>query len=380
LSDQIVPYIRDLPIYGQHPNGCGLATLLMLLKPNLNKDITEFLDFTWVSIKEILGDLPFKAKEYFWAIALQYLLLKSVGYSENSKKEEIYSFFNERMEYVFEDQRILNKFNQEQFREFLMKKNLLEEAFTYLHYLEGDDYVTPHLLIKNLKTMKTDIELKVLAEIFNYQFEYQESEDYTGAIYFNKKELKNKINEITKKKWLKLEELANNPKNILIYGKSHHWLAIRGVYRVFQLEGEKLKEQNITNNSSDSKNSSDPTKSSPILTENEKWNIKYMIIEVSDPASKKIIQLHFRHITDKDRIYIFNKRAGLGYDIFKRFKENYKPDIIEESRRWNEFVKKRNTDQKLPEDIINKIKERENKANSTSSKSDKDFLEFLEED
>lgn len=324
------PYIRRIPTYTQHVNGCGLSSLLMLVDLPKNEEIKAFLEKIWDKIRSIFGKTSFNQKDLKLAVALQYLLLKSVGFSN---KDEIYKFFNQRLEYLFEDHRIINKFNQEQFHQDFLNKHQPDEAYTFLHYLEGDrDYITPLILMTNIHTMKTDAELKILAEVFNYEFFYQNSEDKTGVIYFLKKEIGKKITDPIKEKWKKLEELSNNPDIIILYGQYHHWLAIRGIYRIHQLTKLEKSEEN---------KDSDKTLELNNKIEINEWNRKSMIIDMNDPATNTTIQLNFSQLSEGDRFYIFKKRPNTDFKIFKKFLKTIDSDIKEEEKRWKDFLKKK---------------------------------------
>ena len=144
MNDTKHPHIRHIPTYTQHVNGCGLSSMLMLLDLPKSEEIKAFLEKIWEKIKGIYGKTSNNQNDLQLSVALQYLLLKSVGFSD---KDTIYQFFNQRLEYLFEDHRIINKYNQEQYRQDLLNKHQPDEAYTYLHYLEGDhDYITPFLL------------------------------------------------------------------------------------------------------------------------------------------------------------------------------------------------------------------------------------------
>ena len=325
------PYIRHIPTYTQHVNGCGLSSLLMLIDLPKNIEIKVFLEKIWEKIRNIYGKTSFNQKDLQLAVALQYILLKSVGFSH---KDALYKFFNQRLEYLFEDHRIINKYNQEQYRQDLLNKHQLDEAYTFLHYLEGDlDYITPLILMANIHTMKTDPELKILAEIFNYEFMYLDSEDQTGAIYFTKQDLvKKKIPEYTKEKWNKLEEFSNNPDIIILYGQYHHWLAIRGIYRIHQLTQIKKTQDNAE------------LENIPELDEKSeisKWNRKSMIIDMNDPVTSTTVQLNFSQLSEGDRFYILKKRANTDFKIFKQFLKYLDKDSKEEEKRWKNFLKKK---------------------------------------
>ena len=324
------PYIRRIPTYTQHVNGCGLSSLLMLVDLPKNEEIKAFLEKIWDKLRGIFGKTSFNQKDLKLAVALQYLLLKSVGFSN---KDAIYKFFNQRLEYLFEDHRIINKFNQEQFRQDLLNKHQPDEAYTFLHYLEGDrDYITPFILMTNIHTMKTDAELKILAEIFNYEFFYQDSDDKTGAIYFLKQNIGKKITDPIKEKWKKLEELSNNPDIIILYGQFHHWLAIRGIYRIHQLTQLEKSEE---------KEESDKTLELINKIEINEWNRKSMIIDMNDPATCTTVQLNFSQLSEGDRFYIFKKRSNTDFKIFKKFLKTIDSDIKEEEKRWKDFLKKK---------------------------------------
>ena len=126
-----MPLIRNIPNYGQHPNGCGLASLLMLSDLPQNTEFADFLNEIWDRIEGLFKSVSYDTPEYRWAIVFQYILLKVQGYSEETEKQEIDDFFNERMEWAFEDQRIMNKFNQENARKILLNRGKQNNAYTY---------------------------------------------------------------------------------------------------------------------------------------------------------------------------------------------------------------------------------------------------------
>ncbi|WP_371804496.1 hypothetical protein [Candidatus Lokiarchaeum ossiferum] len=345
------PLIRNIPTYTQHPNGCGLSALLMLLDLPQNKEIEDFLQKTWNKVKLIFLKTKFEQKELQYAIALQYLLLKAVGYSSKEGKDQIYSFFSDRLNYTYEDIRVMNSFNQEQFHKAMLDQGKLKEGYLYLNYTQDRDYITPIMLMENIHTMKTDLELKILAEIFNYEFLYQDSEDMTGAIYFTQKELKKKISQNTKVKWNKLEQFANNPDYIIIYGQYYHWLSIRGIYRTSQLaDKERIKQletQNGSNIEESSTEKSESTKSTLEVIQDifeddffdmKEWNYKKMMIDLNDPALNERVILDFQSLSESDRFYIFKKRANSNFQIFETFLNHLTHDIKHEIALWKDYV------------------------------------------
>ncbi|MHA1775936.1 MAG: hypothetical protein DRO88_05245 [Promethearchaeia archaeon] len=378
--------VRDLPLYGQHSNACGLASLLMLLDIPHNPEIGRFLDTVWNHIKPLYSQPVVKKKEYQWAIALQYILLKILGYAD---KEDLYEFFNQRLEFMYEDQRIMNKFNQEQYYNELLKRKKYLEAYTYLHYTEDHDYVLPFILFKNLHTMKTDLELKILAEVFNYTFIYQDAEDYTGALYFTNQELGREISQSARVKWNRLEKFSRQPDVIILYGQQHHWLAVRGVYKlqakdnipeevmeVLQDNGNKFKktstisdiseifstspnsnssDSNLSDSSSSDSNSSKSSsrtrngKDKSILAEISAifddefntWHPRRLIVDMNDPATVSQVQFSYKSLNESDRFYIFRKRSEKEYSAFKLLLKYLKDDCLAEQVRWNDFLDKR---------------------------------------
>ena len=351
---EIIPLIRSLPEYEQHPNGCGLASLLMLLDLPQNPAIKQFLSKVWKKISPLFNHTSFTLPELQWAIALQYLLLKSLG---NAKKEALYQFFNSRMEYSYEDAKIINNFTQEQNRKIVLDQGKELEAFLYLHYTELDDYVTPPLLMRNLHTMKTDVELKILAEIFNYSFVFCSGEDSTGAIYFPKSKSVHRLTEQFKEQWRLLEQYANDPSYMVLYGQYHHWLAVRGVYRFDHLpkKGKLQKPPSIPSEepSLDDESISDkqspeerPKKSSleqiqDIFADEDAeppWNVQRMIVDLNDPATGHQIRLNFAHLNDGDRFYVFKKHPDSDYTIFSSFLIGISKDIKIEIKYWKKFL------------------------------------------
>ncbi|MCF2140378.1 MAG: hypothetical protein K9W44_10035 [Candidatus Lokiarchaeota archaeon] len=401
-TGQFIKPKLELPLYAQHTNGCGLASLLMLINVPKNPSIKKFLDKIWSYIKPLYNNPPVVKPELQWAIVLQYILLKIVGYAD---KEDLYAFFNQRLEFMYEDQRIMNKFNQEQYYNTLLRKKKLLEAYTFLHYTEDHDYITPLLLYKNLHTMKTDLELKILAELFNYQFLYQDAEDYTGAIYFTSQELGREISQSARVKWNRLEKFSQHPDIIILYGQQHHWLAVRGFYKIQAkdnipeevVEEIRYKKQNrnhikyienvkensqnqekqekkenreilvtSTTSSISSKSLNASTsqtiknnKSNENINSNEKynsilaeisaifedeftiWHPRRLIVDLHDPALVSRVKIPYKGLNESDRFYIFKKRPIKDYPAFSLILKYIKDDSLAEQVRWKDYLEKR---------------------------------------
>ncbi len=318
--------LKHLPKYGQFSNGCGLASLLMLLNPEENPNIKEFLEKEWDYISSLFDRYHYNSNEYHWALVLQYLLLKCLGNSDDESRDPIYEFFEKRIKWIYHDQKLVNKSVQESQRSLLLEKNKPNEAFTYGDYLGDSDFLTPLIIMKNIHVMKTDAELKVLAEIFDFKFEYQEFDDITGAITFLAEELTSKTvkKENARKKWNTLEMYSNDSKYLLLYGKAHHWLAIKDVYKKCPEEAIKGKVDN-----------------------KKSWKAKNLILEVNDPAQKRTLKLDFDDIQLSDRILVFSKRSANKTESFKPFSlfepllKLTKEDAPVEVELWRQYLIKR---------------------------------------
>ncbi|TFG00980.1 MAG: hypothetical protein EU541_00830, partial [Promethearchaeota archaeon] len=87
------------PSYRQLPNGCGLNTFLMLINPDKYTEFKSFLFNLYDEIEFITQTIRSyhkRLKEYKWAIALNYLLLKVLG--ENELSEFIHRKYSEEFE------------------------------------------------------------------------------------------------------------------------------------------------------------------------------------------------------------------------------------------------------------------------------------------
>lgn len=55
-TGQFIKPKLELPLYAQHTNGCGLASLLMLINVPKNPSIKKFLDKIWSYIKPLYNN------------------------------------------------------------------------------------------------------------------------------------------------------------------------------------------------------------------------------------------------------------------------------------------------------------------------------------
>jgi hypothetical protein len=198
----------ELPLAPQVPNGCGLATLLMNVNPDNCKEYKEFLDRLFDIIKKFI---PFASKlsvkEFRWAYALECILLKAQAYGT---WDFLYEFLNDRMEYAFEDQRFVNRSMIEGFKQMMVQKRKVDYLeYPLNQYLEYG-YLNYVLVDNFIKVMKTDVELKILMELFDYQFEYQNTGDLFGAVVFESSEVRKPGESVRTKLNLLKEKLNTN--------------------------------------------------------------------------------------------------------------------------------------------------------------------------
>ncbi|MFX1277014.1 MAG: hypothetical protein ACFFBP_05890 [Promethearchaeota archaeon] len=202
MSNQV-----QLPIYSQMHNTCGISTFLMLINPKQNKNFKRFLNDLYEKINYLMRH---NRKEFKWSIAVDYLLLKSMG-------------FNIIRDYIYEK-----------------NHDLVDYYMPIVHYKLGDkqfsenNKISKRILKNSLHTMREDPDLKILFYLFGGNFYPQEQEiwDGTGALYFSSKDFTSSVlNYKTKLKilqdHLKTEKEGAIPCIALNYG--FHWVAINSI-------------------------------------------------------------------------------------------------------------------------------------------------------
>jgi hypothetical protein len=296
----------ELPLYPQVSNGCGLATLLMNVNPDKNSDLKGFLDGMY---KSVAKTLPFsekiKIREFKWAYALQTLLMKSLAYG---KIEFLYEFLEEKMEYSFEDQRFINRAACEGYMNVMVQKRRIEYLKKPMEdYLENG-YMNYFLLDNFIKVMKTDLELKVLMELFDYQFEYQDALDLFGAIVFEAPEVRKPTQDTKKKLELLFTKLAD-PDYRFFFGIAHHWVALTSLIDAsFPLEKQ-------------------PRNGYP---EGHKIDVRKIILRFNDPNTVKISNLLLKNLNGSCRIYVFKKRNQDLTELHKKIVNHFEKELEEE--------------------------------------------------
>jgi hypothetical protein len=219
--DEELPYIWDYPLVKQMHNACGLATVLMAIDPDRNPRLRYFLNEIFNLIKPLIRTLNFHElneveQDHY---VLEYLLLKAQG---AGSKQFLYDFLIQRFGATYEDQRAINNYLLTSKREKYLASNMFAVAKAYDNYILEGDLINAYMLEDELHTFKTDIELKVLMEIFGYQYIPTESGDKTGALFFTKQNAAENIE--------RLCAAHINPDRRIIFGMENHWTLITGVY------------------------------------------------------------------------------------------------------------------------------------------------------
>ncbi len=297
----------ELPLAPQVPNGCGLATLLMNVNPEKYKEYKEFLDRVFDIVKQFL---PFASKisvkEFRWAYVLQCLLLKAQAYGN---WDFLYEFLNERMEYAFEDQRFVNQSMIEGYKQTMVQKRKVDYLERPLNqYL--DQGLLNYVMVDNfIKVMKTDVELKILMEFFDYQFEYQNTGDLFGAVVFEANEVR-KPGESVRTKLSLLKQKLKDPNYRIFFGVGHHWVAMTAVV--------------------DKNPTVDATKETSKARKEEKIDAKQVLFLINDPMTPRKSQIMLKNLSGSCRIYIFKRRNQGVSDIHKKIIETWASEVEKE--------------------------------------------------
>ncbi len=214
-----------IPSYKQLPNACGLSTFLMLINPEENSSFKQFLSNFYAKIHFLVPKLSISLRnELGWAVALNYLLLKSLGRNDFNdhlnRSLDIFEF------YSITTQNILQSGNKKELKQ-------LPELFSELFFSFFENFlINPYVFSKSLFMMRTDLDLKILFSLFGGVFfpQEQESADGTGALYFTKNDFKIKIVD-HKLSILKTHLLNSKNDNIpcIALNLSAHWVAVNSV-------------------------------------------------------------------------------------------------------------------------------------------------------
>lgn len=226
--------IFEIPLIPQLFNTCGLSTVLMLTADNGQKSHSnrQFLLGVLNLIRPILLDQCDDIdQEICLQYVLQYLLLKIENQYSNNYRF-LFNYLHGKFGYIFDDQVAIHIHLITTKQEHLKVTHNFTMYESYRLYLEKNGLVTPNLLRNEMFTMKTDLELKFLMEIFGYSFLPYESGDGTGAIFLPPKSKVKHQQKLIEK----LENVLKTPNHRILYGDSNHWVALTGISQDSDLE------------------------------------------------------------------------------------------------------------------------------------------------
>jgi hypothetical protein len=347
----------EYPLFLQLPNACGLSSILMLIDPTQNEPIRKLLDLVWNHYKKTTV-LEQSRKEFQWAYALDYLLLKSAV--PNTLSEYIKSLDVEELDHYYTGLKSVLRFKQQEHvklqDDFIV--NAYEEYFA--HGLISQFIVTEHT-----ELFKHNPEIQILMAIFGYEFVKQSAPDGTGALFFTIEELKNMESSSAKKKINVLRSEFIKGARIVV-GFSFHWVILTNIF-----------------------------------TSNGKTHIS-----INDPSGEKY-DIPLVTLTDRDRFYIYRRLKNgpkqlwnqiikiiekdgpreitLGEDFLKTVKErlviekNRTPDgkidvkiqVIPEEKRISLPEQLKPIPVKVHEETVQSIKESKKLVEIKASKSEK---------
>jgi hypothetical protein len=325
-SGNELPTVRELPLYQQLHNACGLASLLMLLNLPQNPRMEQFVSELTKMIKPLLPKMYEYESDFARQYALEYLLLKAQG---TGNKTALYKYLQTRFSYAYEDQKAINNHLLTIKREKFLEMNMPTVVKAYDEYiLGGSDFIAKSLLEDETQTVKTDIELKLLIEIFGYQYISTDSGDGTGALYFTTKQAIRGIQTL-------FNAMLNSSRFVLI-GRQNHWLAMTGIYTKnpkywFLKDGE--------------------TPDIPL---------KELIICVNDPIIRASREYPLLEILEDSRFYIFENRnenlRWLWDELLALFKQDIQSEVP-----LHEMMDKEKLSEKDHIKKLNQLREEETK-------------------
>ena len=201
---------RDIPLYTQLTNTCGLSSLLMIT--NSPKDS---------SLELLLNDImnKMRVEPYYrgiigWQLAEGYLLMKmcfnrSLAYHLRKTFQDEYAIFK----------MILLQQLEDRMNAFLLVNDSQKVSDIKLYLTKG--IIRKNAFYEYLFEMKTNLELKMLAYFYGGESLAFPSTDGTGALWLDGKDNKKK-----------LHTLYQHVPDGLLIGLGYHWLAVQGMEEI----------------------------------------------------------------------------------------------------------------------------------------------------
>ena len=315
--DRKLPTKRAIPLYRQLTNSCGLASVLMLLDPNNDKELHNYLKIIAKLISPLIERINFiKEKEFIYQYVLQYILLKALS-QDAADYNFLYDYLEAKFPGLYKNHKLISNYNLKKKHKNFIRNEMFSIAKAYDRYiLEGD--IIPPLILKNeTYSVKNDFELKILFSLFGYDFVAFDS--INGALVYKKKD----------KDFLdKLLRSYINPSNKILFGDGLHWQALVGIYPK-DLKKWVIKDEKIA----------------------PKTSLKDYMIVYNDPIIPKENIIQLKELLYKQRFYIFKRKQKSNLEIWNQIRSAISRDVPEELDET--FDNKNNrTDNKFYKDVL----------------------------
>ncbi|MHA1359559.1 MAG: hypothetical protein ACTSRC_15695 [Candidatus Helarchaeota archaeon] len=200
---------RNIPLYTQLTNTCGLSSLLMIARPE-----DDSLAVLLTDVMNRMRVEPYYQGSIGWQLAEAYLLMKfcfnrTLKYYLRKRFGDEYYYFRAILFQQLEDRKntmlALNNRKAVSAIQLFLRRGIVQKAALYEYLFE----------------MKTNLELKMLAYFFGGEQVLYPSPDGTGCIYLDGTDNKKKLQIL----------YQQVPDGILI-GLGYHWLAVQGMEEI----------------------------------------------------------------------------------------------------------------------------------------------------
>jgi hypothetical protein len=217
----------DSPLFKQIYNGCGFSSMLVLMDPIKNQNLSQLFDTLWNQIRKILTLKIPAQKELQWSYVLEYLLLKLN--TDGLLSEYLYDILLDDFDIsraLLNDRLTAFQTGHEQ-----NDRSIFADAYK-LYFEQG--IVNPVIIDQHIRLMKENWELKPLFALFGYQLNHQYppigSSDGLGAIFFDRKDLQNPLNdEVSHRIEMVKTEFEKGAR--IIYAIKDHWMPVTNIVK-----------------------------------------------------------------------------------------------------------------------------------------------------
>jgi len=198
----------------------------MLINPEKNTTIKEFLEGFFKKMKFLVLDLKYNKKEFRWSYVLEYFLLKSLA---NNKLSE---HLSKEIPELLENSKILIKseLKKKKDTDFIVNSELRKKTLDS-YFKTGLE--NPFIIRNHLYSIKHDYELRILFSLFGGKYLSQELSDLSGFFYFTNEDLKDINSERFTLKYQAIKNhIEKSPNHCIAINSSYHWLALISALKI----------------------------------------------------------------------------------------------------------------------------------------------------